>query len=117
MRDTEKRNWAPVLSLLGAVVLLAADQATKRWALATLKPANAPMTIIDGLLEFFYVENRGMAFGLLQNKIWFVLPVTVVLSAVILILLFRYQSHSFLSYAAGALLLSGAVGDLLDRLF
>ena len=112
----EKKRSYPFLVLLAAALLLAADQVLKVLVLRQLKPLGSPVTAIPGLLEFTYVENRGVAFGLLQNQIWFVGPITLALVVVISVLLFRYQGHSFFSYAASALLLSGGVGNLVDRL-
>lgn len=110
-----KRSY-PFLVLLVAALLLAADQILKYVVLTRLKPLGAPVTAIPNLLEFTYVENRGVAFGLLQNQLWFIGPITLVLAVAILVLLFRYHHHSFFSFAASALLLSGGVGNLADRL-
>ena len=96
----EKKRSYPFLVLLAAALLLAADQVLKVLVLRQLKPLGSPVTAIPGLLEFTYVENRGVAFGLLQNQIWFVGPITLALVVVISVLLFRYQGHSFFSYAA-----------------
>ena len=41
---------------------------------------------------------------------------TVVATAAITVMLFRYKRHSFLSYATSALLISGGIGNLIDRI-
>ena len=46
------------------VLLLAADQYTKSLAVQYLKDQPS-IELIPGVLELFYLENRGMAFGLL----------------------------------------------------
>lgn len=43
------------------------DQITKYFAVAYLKNNHAKV-LIDGVFELQYLENRGMAFGILQNK-------------------------------------------------
>lgn len=103
-----------VLVLLAAVVLLVVDQVIKYFVLRYLEPVGT-VKVLPGLLEFTYVENTGAAFGLFQNVLWLVILVTLVASLVILVLLFRYRHHTFLSYATSALLLAGGVGNLLDR--
>lgn len=47
---------------------------------------------------------------------WFVVAVTLAVSAVIIVLLFRYKHHTFLSYATSALLIAGGLGNLIDRI-
>lgn len=103
-------------ALLGAaVLLLAVDIVAKRCVLRYLKPTE-PITLIDGLLELSYVENTGAAFGLFKNMMWLVVLITVIAVAAILVLLFRYQKHTFFSYASSALLIAGGIGNLLDRI-
>ena len=62
------------------------------------------------------MENTGAAFGLFKNIRWLVVAVTVIAIVAIIVLLFRYRHHSFFSYAASALLISGGIGNLIDRM-
>ncbi len=105
-----------VLALAAAAILLAVDQVTKYFVLLHLSN-RGPMTLIAGLLEFSYVENTGAAFGLFKNMMWIIMLVCLAAFVVIGVLLFRYQNHTFFSYAASTLLLAGGVGNLLDRIF
>ena len=57
-------------------VLLLIDQLTKLWAVKILKPIGS-IKIIHNVLEIYYVENRGAAFGIMQNKQWFFLIITL----------------------------------------
>ena len=60
------------MDLVMLVVLVLIDYYTKYLAVIKLKN-QAAFNIIDGVLEFNYLENRGAAFGMLQNqKIFFV---------------------------------------------
>ena len=45
-------------------LLLAADQLSKIWAARSLA---TPLDIWHGVLAFNYAENRGAAFGMMQN--------------------------------------------------
>lgn len=112
----ERHGLYAVLCIVIAILLLIVDQLTKRAVLADLKPIQS-LTVIPGWLEFSYVENTGIAFGLLKNQPWIIFMFTAIAFVVIVILLFRYQQHSFFSYAAAALILSGGAGNLLDRIF
>ena len=49
------------------IIVLAIDQLTKYLVLTNLKPINA-VTVIDGILQFRYVENTGAAFGIFSDK-------------------------------------------------
>lgn len=106
---------APIIALLVAAVLLGVDQLTKYFVLQKLKPVGS-VTIISGLLEFSYIENTGIAFGLFKNTKWLIIALTVVAFAAIATVLFRYKSHTALSYVASTLLIAGGIGNLIDRL-
>lgn len=100
------------------LVLLLIDQLTKLWAVKILKPiGNIP--IIRNVLEIYYVENRGAAFGIMQNKQWFFLLITV---AVLVGLVWVFgkipEEKHFIPlkvclYFVGA----GAIGNMIDRIF
>lgn len=73
-------------------LLLLADQFTKYMAILHLKDAPA-LVLIDGVLELNYLENRGSAFGMLQNQKFFILFVGIVFLSVILFLLFKLPNE------------------------
>ena len=58
------RTW--FLGIL-TVILIALDQFTKKLAVLYLKDQD-PFVIWDGVFELHYLENRGAAFGMLQNQ-------------------------------------------------
>mgnify|MGYP004558183345 FL=1 len=75
------------MDLVMLVVLVLIDYYTKYLAVIKLKN-QAAFNIIDGVLEFNYLENRGAAFGMLQNqKIFFVFIAVIFLSVIIFVLL------------------------------
>ena len=80
-----KRN---LTGCVAAVLLILLDQFTKMLAVAHLKdqPSNV---LIDGVFELRYLENRGSAFGMMQNKLIILIPVTVVVTLLILYLFFK----------------------------
>ena len=105
------------------IVLIAADQVTKYIMLTWLKPIET-YELIPGFIRFHFVENDGAAFSMLRNARWFFVIVTVVCVIVCLVALFskraRYRfpalNSPFLK-AALILIISGGVGNLIDRLF
>jgi signal peptidase II len=106
----------PIIALLLSAVLVAADQGIKFLVMQNLKPVGK-ITAIHGFLDFFYLENRGAAFGILQNQRWFFIIIIIAISAAIIIALFQYQNHEFFSYAASILIVGGGIGNLIDRIF
>ena len=72
----------------GIILLIVADQAAKYWAVSKLKETSG-MTLIPGVLELQYLENRGMAFGMLQGRQMLFLVLCIVFCAAMLWLFFR----------------------------
>ena len=95
-----------------ALVVLAADQLSK---LAARRLTTA-IPLIPGVLGLKYAENTGMAFSLFSGKPWLL----GLLSAALIILGFlalrRYRLGTVAQIAA-MLMLGGAVGNMIDRLF
>ena len=73
----------PVIALIIGVLLAAVDQIIKYFVLTYLQPVGS-VTAIDGLLDFTYVENRGVAFGMFSDMRWFFVAITAVLIAIII---------------------------------
>ncbi len=104
------------LAIILIILLVAADQLTKLYALNVVKPAGM-MTVIDNFYYFVYVENRGAAFGMLQNKQWFFVIVTLVIFVVFGYILYNYKIEGKLFFAAFVLVMGGGIGNLIDRIF
>ncbi|MBW7573655.1 signal peptidase II [Caproiciproducens faecalis] len=103
-----------IIALLLAAAAVAADQILKLLVTSNLQP-NSGFNVIDGFFKIFYIQNRGAAFGMLQNQRWFFILVTLSISAVIIYALFKYRQHNFFSYAASVLIIGGGIGNLIDR--
>ena len=63
----KKKTLRIIIDILVILLLIFLDQFTKYLAVAKLK-FNPPHVLIDGVLELNYLENRGAAFGMLQDK-------------------------------------------------
>lgn len=118
--DTNKKEGKRSKMLLAdvflAALLLAADQFTKYLAVNRLKN-KPPFVLINGVLELQYLENRGSAFGMLQNQKFFILFVGIVFLAVILFFLFKLpQEKKFhIVHILFAGIIAGGIGNMLDR--
>ena len=98
------------------VVLIAFDQFTKLLAIQNLKDKPA-YVLIDGVLELDYLENRGSAFGMLQNQKGFILTLGFIFLALLLLLLFRLpeQKKYNILHICIAAIVAGGIGNMIDR--
>lgn len=114
---TRKKKLLFVFDFLLVIILIVLDQYTKYLAIINLKEQEA-FQILSGVLELNYLENRGAAFGMLQNqKLFFVFIAAIIL---ILILYFLYKLPDKKKYTILHMLLTmiaaGAVGNMIDRI-
>lgn len=112
-----KKKLLLFIDLLGICALVALDQYTKYLAVIHLKDKPA-YNIVNGVLELNYLENKGAAFGMLQNQKAFFIFVAVVILGVIGYVLFKVPERK--KYRILHLLLSliaaGAIGNMIDRI-
>ncbi len=103
---------------IGCVLLILLDQVTKLLALQNLKGQN-PVTLIPDVFQLLYVENRGAAFGILQNRQWVFLIITVIVLAALVWALPKIpQERHFLPLTLCLCFIgAGAVGNMIDRIF
>ena len=125
--DTERGHREQVqkafrLTLAAEAVLIALlvllDQATKLAAVSALKDGG-PFVLIPGVFQLQYLENRGAAFGLLQNARIFFLAVTLIALAAVIYVLVRLplkRKYIVLRFLM-VLIAAGAVGNMIDRVF
>ena len=111
-----KRASLLVTDFMLFVILVIADQLTKHLAVVQLKN-QAAYNLINGILEFNYLENRGAAFGVLQNQKYFFVFVTLIFIGVIVFVLIKVPTQKKY-YSLNILLVmiaAGAVGNMIDR--
>ena len=106
------------LPLVVTAILVVIDQITKYIALSSLKPIGS-MTFIKGFMDFTFVENRGAAFGILEGQRWFFVVATIVISVAIIYAFVKMPKKKEYKYMklALVLILAGAFGNVIDRLF
>ncbi len=111
------RRWLLPAGL--ALVVLAADQLSKAWAITQLGPEPYERFLSPGPAWFnlIYAQNTGVAFGLFQN-----MPVLFTFSSILITVgaVYTYVRHlpnqSLTVQLAMGLLLGGALGNISDRL-
>ena len=113
MNKTTRNN---LLALAELAVFILLDQLSKYAAVLHLKNQSG-ITLIPGVFELYYLENRGAAWGLLENARYFFLIVAVILTGLIFYYYRKLPSdrHWNLSRFLMIMLASGAVGNAIDR--
>lgn len=98
-----------------AIIIIILDQLTKQMAINSLKDS-AGISIIGDFLRLTYVENRGAAFGILANqRLFFIVVTSIILIVIIGILVTRGDTLAKITKVSMYLIMSGAVGNLIDR--
>ena len=112
-----KRDFLTLFSaFLCGTAIIAADQISKYWivrhfALGQSKP------FLRGLIEFSYIHNRGGAWGIFSGKTYILLPVTILVMGFCAFLTVKFFQKSKLLLWAMVLVLSGGIGNMIDRIF
>lgn len=129
MQKTLRRKWSPVILFgLCALVVLLADQGSKAWVIRNIprQPHAGHLFLVepyarvvaDGVLAFIHTGNTGSAFSLFQEH-----PIILTFLAGLLSLgvclwaVWWVPPGSLLTRVALGLILGGALGNLIDRVF
>ncbi len=74
-------------------------------------------SVIDGFFSLTYIRNKGMAWGLLENQRWIFISVTLIITVLIIAYVIKKGSIHPTANLGFSLILSGAVGNMIDRIF
>lgn len=105
-----------MISVIFVAGLILLDQLVKIWALRVLAPVGT-IPLIDGIFQLRYIENRGAAFSMLQNQTLPLIIVSVIVVAAIIFAFQRNMLRTTLGRFSLLLVVSGAIGNLIDRIF
>lgn len=107
-----------LLPLIFFALLVGIDQAIKYLTLTALKPVGS-VDIINNFFSLTYVENRGAAFGIMQGGKWIFVILTIIVCIACVIYYSKLANENRLMTVRTAIVLicSGAVGNMIDRLF
>lgn len=106
-----------IWGLIGTVLLTFLDQWTKHLAVTHLAGQES-ITLIRGVFQLQYLENRGAAFGILQNKLWIFVILTIVYLFVAVFIYFKIPRRKkyLMLHIIAVLLTAGALGNFIDRI-
>lgn len=97
------------------LLLVFIDQFTKLLAKLNLYP-DGNINLITGYLSLTYLENRGAAFGIFKNKKLFLVGLTSIVIALMLYYLLKNKGLSKYIKLSLIMIISGAIGNLIDRI-
>ena len=92
--------------------LLLADTVVKELAAGLLK-GSAAVSVIPGIFDLAYVENRGCAWGMFQGAVW---PLATFGALALLFLIWKRRAVFGDAWATPCLMYAGILGNLVDRL-
>ena len=105
-----------ILAVLCGALLILADQITKYYISANFLLGES-REFINGFINLTYIHNRGGAWGLLYGHTLILVPITVVIMALCIFLYVKYGKKNRLLLWAISLVLSGGIGNMIDRIF
>ena len=98
--------------IIGGIVL---DQLSKLLAVKLLAPIGS-VPLWEGVLHLTYVENRGAAFGMLAEHRWVFMSISTIAIIAIALYLYSGRNTSKLYTSALMLIVSGGIGNMIDRI-
>lgn len=103
-----------VIALVGIII----DQITKVAIDRSMQLFDS-IPVIENFFHITYVRNKGAAFSFLANASWrlpFFITVSIIAAVVILVAFRKMREDQKLAHTSLALIFSGAVGNLIDRI-
>lgn len=106
-----------IIDFIVFAIFVFADQITKYYAVLKLK-GHSGIVLIRDVFKLQYLENRGAAFGMLQNgKVFFVFAAIVMITVIVFVLVKTPVSRKYRPWHIFLVLIaSGGIGNMLDRL-
>lgn len=106
-----------VKAIAVVLILVILDQWSKYMAVLHLKNTDG-ISLIPGVFKLHYLENRGSAFGMMQNQKVFFIIFTIIALIVIMLIYTRIPDHKRmlpLKWIA-VFIYAGAIGNFIDRI-
>ena len=120
MEAVEKREEIIMTAIIVSVVLMAVavalDQISKYIVVANLA-LHESIDVIPGVFRFTYIQNRGAAFGSLDNARWVFMILSTAMIIAILVYMFWKKPQNKLLLSSLTLIVGGGIGNMIDRIF
>ena len=116
IKEKIKENKKIILLIIMIICTVVIDQIVKISVISNLY--NSSITIIENVLNFTYVENRGGAFGIGSGNLLMFIIVNIII--IVLILKFIVSKKDEVEgyvLISGGLIIAGGIANLIDRIF
>ena len=107
-----KKIVTPIIIYVISALLVVADQVTKYFS-ATLLPLNKETEVIEGFFYLTNCRNTGAAWSMFSGQVDLLAIISLVASILVAVLLY-FSKYKLLTVSLG-LMLSGAIGNMIDR--
>ena len=104
------------ITLISMLLLIALDQIIKLLVIEYLEPIGT-LPLVDDFLQLHYAENTGAAFSSMSNHTDLLSIFTVIIIIVGIVLLMTKRIKFGVEYVCAAIMISGGIGNLIDRLY
>ena len=102
--------------LFASAIMVLADQISKT-AIRSTMTLYESITVIPGFFHLTYITNDGMAFGInFPFGIYIFSTISIILTAILFWYLWTIRQENIILRSGGAMILAGAIGNLIDRL-
>ncbi len=102
-----------------SIVVVILDQLTKLWIDSSMT-LHERLPLIEGYFDLTLAYNPGAAFSFLADaggwQRWFFTILSTVVTLILVVWLKRLQAHEKITAVALALIIGGAIGNLIDRI-
>ena len=103
-----------IISIIIIAAVVLADQLTKQLVVHFLDRSE-PFDVISGIFRFTYVENRGAAFGMLDDKRWIFMVVSSIAIVALLVYMSKFAPPSKMLKIGLSFIVGGGIGNMIDR--
>ena len=106
-----------ILILIGVILGgIGIDQITKIIVSSNMELYES-ISVIPKTFNITYIQNRGAAFGMLSNHRWVFMAVSILAIIGMCVYLFRFSKEGMFFKVGLALIISGGIGNMIDRIF
>ena len=105
-----------ILAIITSVLTLLADQYTKYFISSNFQLGEGT-NFLRGFIDIVYIHNTGGAWGLLSGSTYILLGLTCIIIAFLIVYFVKYGQKSKLLFWAVSLVISGGLGNMIDRVF
>ena len=112
--NKDKKYLTKILTIFSFILL---DLLSKIFFEKYFTLGHEEFSILFGLIQFTYVQNTGAAFGSFSDSTIFLTIISAIFVIAIVVFDVYYKKQNYLYAFSFSLIVAGAIGNLVDRLF